>query len=141
MSVHFSSATDEWATPPGFAEKYGPFDLDPAATAENAKAPKYYTRAECGLTRDWGTGRVWLNPPYGRTIGKWVAKAVEAADKGATVVCLLPARTDTRWWHDCVIPFGKVEFLKGRLKFGGAKNSAPFPSALVVFGAPPQGKE
>lgn len=77
--------------------------------------------------------KVWLNPPYGREIGLWVAKAVEEAAAGATVVCLLPARTDTRWWHDFVIKHGKVEFVRGRLKFGGCKNSAPFPSALVVF--------
>lgn len=135
MDVHFSSKTDEWATPLGFADKYGPFDLDPAATAENARAPKFFTKAECGLTRPWGEGRVWLNPPYGRVIGLWVKKAVEASREGATVVCLLPARTDTRWWHDWVIPYGKIEFLRGRLKFGGCKNSAPFPSCVVTFAA------
>ena len=135
MNVHFSSATDEWATPPGFAEKYSPFDLDPAATVDNARAPKFFTKVECGLTQEW-RGRVWLNPPYGRTIGLWVKKAVESAHQGATVVCLLPARTDTRWWHDYVIPYGKIEFLRGRLKFGGCKNSAPFPSCVVTFATP-----
>lgn len=133
-NIHFSSKTVEWATPPGFAEKYGPFDLDPAATAENAKAPKFFTKAEDGLAQDWGSGRVWLNPPYGRGItGLWVKKAYEASLKGATVVCLLPARTDTKWFHDYVLPYGKIKFLKGRLKFGGGKDSAPFPSMVVTF--------
>lgn len=76
---------------------------------------------------------MWLNPPYGRAIGLWMAKAVAAAEAGATVVCLVPSRTDTRWWHDYVLPHGQVEFIRGRLKFGGCKNSAPFPSAVVVF--------
>jgi hypothetical protein len=82
------------------------------------------------------TGRVWCNPPYGREIGQWVAKAVGSTVVVPTaelVVMLLPARTDTRWWHSYVIPFGQPRFIKGRLKFGGAKNSAPFPSAVVVF--------
>lgn len=74
-----------------------------------------------------------MNPPYGREIGKWVKKAAESARGGATVACLLPARTDTRWWHEWVIPYAEVRFLRGRLKFGGSNNWAPFPSALVIF--------
>ena len=82
-----------------------------------------------GLKQEW-TGVCWCNPPYGRQIGKWVEKAVKSL---ATVVMLLPARTDTKWFHDWVLPYGKIEFLRGRLKFGGCNNSAPFPSMIVIF--------
>ena len=135
-SVHFSSATDLWATPQSFFNKMNDvhnFTLDACATEENAKCEKFFTVEDDGLSKDW-SGVVWMNPPYGRTIGKWVRKAYEASLTGATVVCLLPARTDTAWWHDFATK-GKIEFLRGRLKFGDAKNSAPFPSAVVVFGA------
>jgi phage N-6-adenine-methyltransferase len=115
------------------AAKYGPFDLDVCATPENAKCARYYTREQDGLAQSW-TGRVWMNPPYGREIGLWVAKALASVESGDAeiVVCLVPARTDTRWWHQYAAK-GEVEFLTGRVKFGGCKNSAPFPSAVVVF--------
>jgi phage N-6-adenine-methyltransferase len=135
-TVHFSSATDEWATPQDFFDKLMAtyrFTLDVCATAENAKCADFYTKEDNGLTKYW-MGRCWMNPPYGRDIKYWVKKAYESArDNGALVVCLLPARTDTAWWHDYVLPYGEVTFIRGRLKFGGAKNSAPFPSAIVVF--------
>jgi len=135
-AVHFSSATDEWATPQDFFDKLMAtyrFTLDVCATAENAKCADFYTKEDNGLTKDW-SGRCWMNPPYGRDIKYWVKKAYESAQyHGALVVCLLPARTDTAWWHDYVLPYGEVTFIRGRLKFGGAKNSAPFPSAIVVF--------
>lgn len=85
------------------------------------------------LTQPW-RGRVWCNPPYGRTIGLWLARAWEAAQEGSAevVVCLVPARTDTRWWHDYCAR-GEVRFIPGRVRFGGAKSGAPFPSAVVVF--------
>ncbi len=132
----FSSNTDEWSTPEDFFEKcaleYGPFDLDPCATKDNAKAPAFYTKADDGLSQTW-SGRIWMNPPYGRGIGKWMAKAYESSQTTADiVVCLVPARTDTAWWHDYAM-LGDVTFIRGRLKFGGSKNAAPFPSALVVF--------
>lgn len=131
-----SSNTSEWSTPRDFFDKisaeYGPFDLDPCATDENAKAEIYYTKEDDGLSQTW-SGRVWMNPPYGREIGKWMAKAYEASQTTAEiVVCLVPARTDTAWWHDYAM-LGNITFIRGRLKFGGSKNSAPFPSALVVF--------
>src|SRR5262249_4101706 len=85
-----------------------------------------------GLAQDWAGETVFMNPPYGRQISRWVRKAHDSAARGATVVCLVPARTDTHWWHNYVID-GEVRFLKGRLKFGDSKNSAPFPSALVIF--------
>jgi phage N-6-adenine-methyltransferase len=107
--------------------------LDVCATPENAKCPAYYTRADDGLSRPW-TGRVWCNPPYGRGIAAWVRRAAEAAESGEAdvVVCLVPSRTDTRWWHDWATR-GEVEFIPGRIRFGGHDNSAPFPSVLLVF--------
>ena len=130
-----SSATPEWATPPEFfkqlVEEFGEFDLDPCATADNAKAVHYFTQFDDGLVQEW-SGKVFMNPPYGRTIKQWMRKAYESAQSGATVVCLVPARTDTGWWHDYAAK-GDVRFIRGRLKFGNSKNSAPFPSAVVVF--------
>ena len=134
MSVHFSSATDLWSTPQDFFDEqnaiYG-FTLDVCATADNAKCARYFTEADNGLEQPWH-GACWMNPPYGRAIGLWMRKAYESHLTGATVVCLVPSRTDTRWWHDYAMK-GQIEFIRGRLKFGDAKNSAPFPSALVVF--------
>jgi len=136
-SVHFSSATDQWATPQDFFDKcdkeYGPFTLDVCADIGNAKCQKFFSKQDDGLKQKW-EGICWMNPPYGRGIGKWLEKAYLSSQQGATVVCLVPARTDTAWWHDYAIK-GKVVFIRGRLKFGKSKNSAPFPSALVVFGA------
>lgn len=105
MAVHFSSQTDDWATPADFfakvVEQYGAFDLDVCANSANAKAPRFFDREEDGLQQDWPAHgrRIWMNPPYGRTIGKWVAKAFDAGQRGCFVACLLPARTDTAWWH------------------------------------------
>lgn len=134
MSVHFSSHTDLWATPQEFFDRLNKehrFVLDVCATAENAKCARFYTKEQDGLEQTW-EGSVWMNPPYGRTIGLWMRKAYLASLAGATVVCLVPARTDTRWWHEYAVK-GQIEFIRGRLKFGGHKSSAPFPSAVVVF--------
>jgi phage N-6-adenine-methyltransferase len=138
--VHFASRTDEWATPLDLFERLDRefrFTLDPCSTHENAKCRKHFTRAEDGLIQDWSREVVFMNPPYGREIGHWMRKAYESAELGATVVCLVPARTDTRWWHAYAV-HGKIIYFKGRLKFGSAKSSAPFPSALVIFGAEPK---
>ena len=133
----FSSATDEWETPialfDGLDVEFR-FELDVCATAQNAKCEQFYTREVDGLSQPWN-GTCWMNPPYGRDIGRWVKKAYESSRDGAIVVCLLPARTDTRWWHDYVMR-GEVRLLRGRLRFGNATNSAPFPSAVVVFRCP-----
>jgi phage N-6-adenine-methyltransferase len=139
-AVHFSSASDDWETPQKFFDalnaEFG-FTLDVCATAKNAKCQHFISSES--LSRPWAAwsrGSLWMNPPYGRTIGKWVAKARETADQlgGRAVVCLLPARTDTAWWHDHVIGGGaEIRFVRGRLKFGNSKNSAPFPSAVVIF--------
>jgi phage N-6-adenine-methyltransferase len=134
MNVHFSSKTDLWATPQDFFDtqnKKHKFTLDACASIENAKCSVFFTKEQDALTQTW-RGVVWMNPPYGREIKAWVKKAYESSKEGAKVVCLLPARTDTSWWHEYVMK-GEVEFIRGRLKFGDAKNSAPFPSALVVF--------
>jgi len=135
MSVHFSSKTDLWATPQDFFDKYNAiykFEIDVCALPENAKCSKFFSPEQNGLLQEW-KGVCWMNPPYGKTIKEWVKKAYESSLAGAKVVCLLPARTDTKWWHDYCMN-GKVEFIKGRLKFGDSKNSAPFPSAIVIFG-------
>lgn len=131
-----SSKTDLWATPQWLFDKlhaqYG-FETDVCALPENAKCERYFTPEQDGLSQEW-TGVCWMNPPYGRNIGKWLKKAYESSLKGATVVCLIPARTDTAWWHEYVMR-GEIEFIRGRLKFGGGQNSAPFPSAIVAFTA------
>jgi phage N-6-adenine-methyltransferase len=133
-SVHFSSETDNWATPQDFFDRYNAkhhFEIDVCATAENAKCARFFTVEDDGLSQPW-TGTCWMNPPYGREIGRWMAKAWESFLSGATVVCLVPARTVTTWWHDYCTK-GEIEFIQGRLRFGGSPNSAPFPSAVVVF--------
>lgn len=136
MDVHFSSKTDMWSTPKKFFEELNKefhFTLDPCATAENATCEKFYTEEDNGLIQNWDGETVFMNPPYGREIGKWVRKAVES--RGGVVVMLLPARTCTRWFHDYIYNNKKCEIrlLKGRLKFGDAKASAPFPSMIVIY--------
>ena len=132
-NVHFSSKTPEWETPQdlfdGLNEEFD-FLLDVCATKENAKCENYFTKEDDGLSKDWRKYSMkWMNPPYGREIGKWVKKASES---GYTVA-LLPARTDTKWFHEYIYNKAEVRFLKGRLKFGNSKNSAPFPSMVVIF--------
>ena len=139
--VMFSSATEEWATPQDvfdyLDDHLGPFDLDVCATLENAKCARYFTKETNGLSQDWGGSSCWMNPPYGRQIKEWVRKAYLSSLKPNThVVCLLPARTDTRWFHDYCVK-GEIWFIRGRLKFGGAKTGAPFPSMVVIFRDPP----
>jgi phage N-6-adenine-methyltransferase len=132
----YTSSSEEWGTPQTLFNRLNKefnFTLDICASKENAKCPKYYTKEEDALKQEWG-GVIWMNPPYGRKIGNWVKKAKEAATQGkATVVCLLPARTDTAWWHDYAMKANEIRLIRGRLKFGDGKGSAPFPSAIVVF--------
>lgn len=131
----FSSATDLWATPQDFFDALNAefaFETDVCALPENAKCARYFTPEDDGLAQEW-TGTCWCNPPYGREIGKWVQKAAESAENGATVVMLLPARTDTRWFHQYIYGKREIRFIAGRLKFGGSKNSAPFPNMVAVF--------
>jgi phage N-6-adenine-methyltransferase len=135
-SVLFSSATEEWATPQAlFArlDRRYRFTLDPCATSDNAKCPTYFTREQDGLKQDWGTHRVFCNPPYGRAVGAWTRKCFESSQRGALVVLLVPARTDTQWFHDWVHGKAEVRFIRGRLRFGEAEASAPFPSMLATY--------
>lgn len=134
----FSSKTDLWATPQDFYDKLNSefhFTLDPCATPHNAKCVKFYTKEQDGLRKDWGGNTVFCNPPYGRDIYAWVRKCFMEAQKNHTiVVMLIPARTDTRYFHEFIYHKAReIRFIKGRLKFGGQKNSAPFPSMVVVF--------
>jgi len=130
-NVHFMSKTSEWETPQEFFDELDRefhFKLDVCATDSNAKLNSYFTDEMDGLNQPWSSCN-WMNPPYGREIGKWVKKASE----NPVTVCLLPARTDTKWFHDYILGKAEIRFIKGRLKFGGSKNSAPFPSMVVVF--------
>lgn len=136
MDVHFSSKTNEWATPQCFFDRLDAefnFTLDPCSDGLNAKCGKFYTQEDDGLTQSWTGERVFMNPPYGRVIGDWVRKAYEESQKGAMIVALIPARTDTRYWHDYVMKADEIRLVKGRIKFGDGSNSAPFPSAVVVW--------
>ena len=131
----FSSKTDLWETPQDLFDKLNKefhFALDVCATPENAKCEEFYTKEQDGLKQPW-KGTVWCNPPYGRQIGEWVRRAFLASVSGNTVVMLLPARTDTRWFHEYIYGKAEIRFIRGRLKFGGSQNSAPFPSMVVVF--------
>lgn len=143
MDVHFSSEKQDWETPQDFFDELDrefDFTLDVCATKENAKTEAYIYNSS--LQQSWYNWNweafkepdtCWMNPPYGRAIGKWIKKASEEASLGAIVVALLPARTDTKWFHDYIYKKHEIRFLKGRLKFVGAKSSAPFPSMIVVF--------
>lgn len=137
LDVHFSSKTDDWATPQEFFDRLNEefnFTLDPCADESNAKCAKYYTKKDDGLTKSWASERVFMNPPYGRVIGDWIRKAYEEAQNDNTVVvALIPSRTDTKYWHKYVMKAKEIRFVKGRLKFGDGRNSAPFPSAVVIF--------
>lgn len=133
----FSSVTDEWYTPIDFYNKLNKefnFNLDPCATDINHKCAKYFTKEDNGLLQSWGGYNVFCNPPYGRVINAWVEKAYNESKKDNTlIVMLLPARTDTKWFHNFIYHKAEIRFIKGRLKFGGCKNAAPFPSMVVIF--------
>lgn len=132
----YSSRSEEWPTPADFFAtldaEFG-FTLDPCTSAEAAKCTKFYTKEQDGLAQDWGRATVFCNPPYGKRIGPWARKCYEASLAGATVVLLVHARTDTRWFHDWVYGKAELRFVKGRLKFGDGTQSAPFPSLVAIF--------
>lgn len=134
----FTSNKDDWETPQPFFDRLNKefhFTLDPCASHENHKCDKYYTTEDDGLSKSWVGETVFMNPPYGRVIKDWVKKAYYSGIKENTVVVgLLPARTDTTWFHNyCYLPNVEIRFLRGRLKFSNSKNSAPFPSMIVVW--------
>tara|TARA_R100000808_G_scaffold15441_2_gene35723 strand:+ start:472 stop:984 length:513 start_codon:yes stop_codon:yes gene_type:complete len=161
MDVHYSSESNEWETPVSFYEKLNlefNFTLDPCSSEFNYKCEKHYTMKDDGLKQDWSNDVVFMNPPYGREIKYWVKKAYNESLKGAVVVCLIPARTDTSYWHDYIFPYADdIRFVRGRIKFEktekveyreqlnifGIKEQkpinfeaglpAPFPSAIVIF--------
>lgn len=133
-NLMFSSKTPEWETPQDFYNKLDAefkFSLDPCATKENAKCKKFFTIEDDGLKKSWDNEIVFCNPPYGREISLWVRKASMA--RGGCVVLLIPARTDTAYFHDYIYQRTEIRFLRGRLKFGNNKNSAPFPSMVIIF--------
>lgn len=134
MPVHYSSESTEWQTPRMFFQAIDlEFELntDVCATLGNKMCKKFFSKKEDGLKQDWKGLRCWMNPPYGKEIGAWVEKA--ATGGADIVVALLPARTDTRWFHDHIYKKAEVRFLRGRLRFGGNANSAPFPNMIVIF--------
>lgn len=137
LKVHFSSKKNDWETPQDLFDKLNEeflFTRDVCATASNTKCKFYYSPDDNGLTLGWN-GTCWMNPPYGKEIKNWIKKASDESEKGCTVVALLPARTDTSYFHDFIYHKSNVEirFLRGRLKFVGAEHCAPFPSMIVVF--------
>lgn len=137
--IHHNPKTDIWSTPAPFfltLEREFRFTLDACALPENAKCERFFTPEQDALTQEW-TGVVWCNPPYGRGVGTWLQKAYDSAQAGATVVCLVFARTDTVWFHDLVLNVGaEHRFVRGRLKFGDAKLCAPHGSMLIIYRPP-----
>lgn len=137
--LFFSSKFDEWETPPEFfaaLDALYHFDLDVAASEKNAKCEYFFDREVDGLKQSWRGRRCWLQPPYGRGTELWTAKAVQETRAAATVVvALLPARTDTQWFHRHVLPYAHVGYVEGRLTFVGAAAPAPFPSIVVTWPA------
>ena len=142
MTLHpalLKRGPDTWETPDAlFAQLDAQhhFTLDVCATPETAKCPRYFTPEDDALKQSWAGEVCWMNPPYGHQIAHWIRKAYEEAQAGATVVCLIPSRTDTAWWHNYVMR-GSIYLVRGRLRFHGAAHNAPFPSAVVIFGGQP----
>lgn len=134
--LFFSKKSDEWSTPQILFDNLNKefnFNLDVAATKENAKCKYFYTINDNALLKSW-IGICFCNPPYSKC-NEFVKKAYEEKMKNNAnkVVLLLPARTDTKWFHEYVLPYAEIRFIKGRLKFGNSKNAAPFPSMIVIF--------
>ena len=132
----YSSNSEEWATPQSLFDELNKefhFTLDPCATPENAKCKRFFTKEQDGLKQSWNGETVFCNPPYGRAIKDWVKKAHEEAVKGATVVLLIPARTDTAYFHDYIYRKHEFRFIRGRLHFNECKSPAPFPSMIVIM--------
>jgi len=136
-SVLFSSKNEVWATPQAFFDLLNEefkFTLDPCALPENAKCPVFFTPLDDGLIQDWNGHTVFCNPPYGKKITAWVEKCYRESRKENTkVAMLIPARTDTVYFHRYIYGKAEIRFVKGRLKFGNAPHAAPFPSMVVIF--------
>jgi site-specific DNA-methyltransferase (adenine-specific) len=138
----YSSSSNEWGTPDyifnALDDEFN-FELDAAASEDLAKCEPYFTKSDNALLKDWSAvaNTVWLNPPYGRGIGKWIEKAYKEAQKGCTVVVLTFVRSDTRWWHDWALKAEEIRMIKGRVAFtnssGVSSNAAPAPSCVLIF--------
>ena len=132
-----SSKTNEWTTPQSLFDKLNDefgFTLDPCCQVETAKCQKYYTQKENGIIQDWSNDVVFMNPPYGGHTGDWIKKALDESRAGATVVCLIVSATDRSYWHEYIFPYAsEIRFLRGRIKFGDSKSTAPFASAIIIF--------
>ena len=137
IAAMVSSKTNEWETPQDLFDKLNKefqFTLDPCATTQNAKCKKYYTLETNGLYQDWSKDIVFMNPPYGGNTGLWIKKAFDESKRGAVIVCLIVSSTDRSYWHDYIFPYAsEIRFLRGRIKFGEAKSTAPFASSVVIF--------
>lgn len=135
-AVHFASQRMDWPTPLAlFTALHAEFafTVDACASDENATVPRYWTERDEGLMQPWHGERVWMNPPYGRQLARWMEKADNEQDAADLIVALVPSRTDTRWWHEYAMQADEIRFLRGRLRFGDAVNNAPFPSCLVIW--------
>ncbi|MGG0308282.1 DNA N-6-adenine-methyltransferase [Priestia megaterium] len=132
----FMSEKEDWGTPQDLFNKlhtYFNFTLDPCSSHTNHKCEKYFTIEEDGLSQSWEGETVFMNPPYGKQLKDWMKKAYEESKKGTTIVCLVPSRTDTQWFHNYAYGKGEVVFFNRRLEFEGSNNKAPFPACLVIF--------
>lgn len=132
----FTSVSEDWATPQWLFDRLNDefhFTLDVCASEKNAKVSRFFTKDQDGLKQDWSGETVWCNPPYGRQIRQWIYKAYKHFIGGGTSVLLIPSRTDTSWFHDYVIGQAEIRFIRGRIKFEGAKYNAPFPSMVVIY--------
>ena len=108
------------------------FTTDVCSTHDNKKVAHHWTKEEDGLSQKW-EGVCWCNPPYGREMPNWIRKAIEASKEGTTTVMLIPARTNTGWWHELVMPHFEIRFVRGRPKFNGGEHGLPFPLAILVI--------
>lgn len=135
LEKQFESATVEWSTPDSIFEPLNHefnFTLDVAANEKNSKCEKFISKEQDGLIQSW-SGNCWMNPPYGRGLSNWMKKAVQEQKNGVTTVCLIPARTNTNWFHDVVIPHAEIRFVRGRPKFGNADQGLPWPLLILIF--------
>ena len=135
-NIHFRQDSNEWSTPQDLFDQLNKefgFTIDVAASESNAKCRRFYSKDDDGLAQDWQREVVWMNPPFGHQIKLWMAKAYKSSIDGAIVVCLVPARTDTRWFHRSLMNAAEIRVLDKRLRFSGAKAKAPFPAVIAVF--------
>lgn len=134
--ILLSSKKEDWETPKNLFDYFNKiynFTLDPCSTKENAKCKKFYTKNDNGLSKEW-SGSVFVNPPYCRKTKLWVEKAFNEKENCDYIVMLLPCRPDVSYFHDFILNKSRIIFLRGRLKFGNSKNTAPFPSMIVIYG-------